>query len=308
MTDTARPAVPAPTSTTAGGTPPREVADFGSVHLEVTDLPRSTAFWTQVIGLVLRSEAADEVQLGTRADTLVTLHPGARTGFLQGHSGLYHLAVHPPTEADFARILLRLMRIGWQISPTDHIMSKAIYLLDPDGITVEITLETPERLLEAHFDGDAPYVVRRDGTRSNGREPLDVRAVLAALPDDDTSLPVPEGTKIGHVHLYVGDLAAAYGFYRTFGFNQAVWAPRFHMGDLGGGGAFNHRIAVNTRQGVGAPQSPAGTARMRAFTLRLDTQGRLDHVLGTVDGPIEETDGGYLLRDPSRNTLLLSAH
>lgn len=301
-------AKPEPFSMPTGRTLPGEVADFGAVHLEVTDLGRSSAFWTQVIGLVLRSESAEEVHLGTPEQTLVTLHPGAHTGFLQGHSGLYHLAVHPPSEADFARILLRLIRVGWQISPTDHIMSKAIYLLDPDGITVEITLETPERLLEAHFDGDMPYVVRQDGTRSNGREPLDVRAVLEALPDDDTSLPVPAGTKIGHVHLYVGDLQAAYDFYKTFGFNQAVWAPRFHMGDLGGGGAFNHRIAVNTWQGVGAPQSPEGTARMRAFTLRLDTHERLDHVLGTVNGPIEETQAGYLLRDPSLNTLLLSAH
>ncbi|PZF15540.1 glyoxalase [Curtobacterium sp. MCPF17_011] len=305
--DTSSDPHPAPNAA-APGTPDREVAEFGAVHLEVTDLGRSTAFWTDVIGLVLRSESQDEVELGTKARTLVTLHPGARTGFLQGHSGLYHLAVHPPTEADFARILLRLIRVGWQISPTDHVMSKAIYLLDPDGITVEITLETPERLRGFHFDDNGPYVLRQDGSRSNGREPLDVRTVLKALPDDDTALPVPEGTKIGHVHLYVGDLEAAYGFYRTFGFNQAVWAPRFHMGDLGGGGAFNHRIAVNTWQGVGAPQSPAGTARMRAFTLRLDTHERLDHVLGTVDGPIEESDAGFLVRDPSLNTLLLSAN
>lgn len=298
---------PDPTLTPAGSRPGQEIADFGAVHLEVTDLGRSTAFWTEVIGLVLRSESSTEVHLGTATSTLVTLHPGARTGFVQGHSGLYHLAVHPPTAADFARILLRLIRIGWQISPTDHIMSKAIYLLDPDGITVEITLETPERLLESVVEADSLYFVRRDGTRSSGRDPLDVRAALQALPDDDTSLPVPEGTRIGHVHLYVGDLAAAYDFYKSFGFNQALWAPRFHMGDLGGGGAFNHRIAVNTWQGVGAPQSPAGTARMRAFTLRLDTHERLDHVLGTVNSTITDADGGYLIRDPSENTLLVSA-
>ena len=298
---------PDPTLTPADSRPGQEIADFGAVHLEVTDLGRSTAFWTQIVGLVLRAETPTEVHLGTATSTLVTLHPGARTGFLQGHSGLYHLAVHPPTAADFARILLRLIRSGWEIAPTDHIMSKAIYLLDPDGITVEITLETPERMLEAIVDPDALYIVRRDGTRSNGREPLDVRAALQALPDDDTSQPVPEGTRIGHVHLYVGDLTAAYAFYKSFGFNQAMWAPRFHMGDLGGGGAFNHRIAVNTWQGIGAPQSPAGTARMRAFTLRLDTHERLDHVLGTVDSAINDSDGGYLIRDPSGNTLLVSA-
>ena len=285
---------------------PREIASFGAVHLEVTDLGRSTAFWREVIGLVVRSERTDEVHLGTDTDTLVILHPGAKSTFLQGHSGLYHLAVHPPTEADFARILLRLIRVGWHISPTDHIMSKAIYLLDPDGITVEITLETPERMLETVINDDAPHVVRRDGTLSNGREPLDVRAVLDTLPDDDTSTPVPTGTRIGHVHLYVGNLDAAYAFYKSLGFNQAVWAPRFHIGDLGGGGIFNHRIAVNTWQGQNAPQSPPGTARMRNFTLRLDTHERLDHVLGTINAPITEAYGGYLLRDPSENTILLA--
>jgi catechol 2,3-dioxygenase len=300
------PPLPASVVPTVTSPRAREVATFGAVHLEVTDLGRSTAFWREILGLTVRSEQADEVQLGTAADTLVTLHPGAETGFLQRHSGLYHLAIHPPTAADFARILWRLIRSGWQTSPTDHIMSKAIYLLDPDGITIEITLETPERMLRTVVDGDTPHVIRADGTVSNGREPLDLRKALEALPDEDTTVPMPVGTKIGHVHLYVGDLDAAYAFYQSFGFNQAVWAPRYHMGDLGGGGAFNHRIAVNTWQGVGAPQSPAGTARMRAFTLRLDTHERLDHILGTVQSPVEETHGGYVLRDPSQNTLLVS--
>jgi catechol 2,3-dioxygenase len=286
---------------------PREVATFGAVHLEVTDLGRSTAFWREVIGLEVRSESAAEVRLGTSAETLVVLHPGARSGFVQGHSGLYHLAVHPPTEPDFARILLRLIKVGWRIAPTDHVMSKAIYLEDPDGITVEITLETPERLREFVIDERSAHVVHRDGTRSTGRDPLDVRAVLDTLPDDDISRPVPLGTRIGHVHLYVGNLNEAYAFYQSFGFNRAVWAPRFHMGDLGGGGAFNHRIAVNTWQGENAPQSPAGTARMRNFTLRLDTAERLDRVLGTVQANIAEVEGGYLLRDPSKNAILLAS-
>ncbi|MFZ8758804.1 VOC family protein [Microbacterium sp. HMH0099] len=65
---------------------PAEVADFGAVHLEVTDLSRSTAFWTDVVGLTLRSETPEEVHLGTRSATLVTLHPGARTVFTRRHA------------------------------------------------------------------------------------------------------------------------------------------------------------------------------------------------------------------------------
>lgn len=283
----------------------REIATFGSVHLEVTDLQASTAFWRDIVGLDVRSTAPDAVEFGTGTDPLVTIHPGATSGFRQGHSGLYHLAIHPPTEPDFARILLRLARAGWPISPTDHVMSKSIYLLDPDGITVEITLETPERMRQFVVTDRGMHAVHVDGTVSSGRDPLDVRAVLATLTDDDTTLPVPVGTRIGHVHLYVGDLEAGYEFYRSLGFNPALWAPGFGLGDLGAGGFFNHRIAMNTWQGVGATPSPEGTARMRHFTVRFDTAERLDQALGVLH-QATETEDGYLTRDPSGNALLLA--
>jgi len=283
----------------------REIATFGAVHLDVTDLQRSTAFWQDVIGLAVRTTTANSVGLGTATETLVTIHAGAHAAFQQRHSGLYHLAIHPPSEPDFARILLRLARAGWRISPTDHVMSKAIYLLDPDGITVEITLETPWRMREMVLSDGGPHVVHTDGTISSGRDPLDVQAVLATLHDDDTTVPVPVGTRIGHVHLYVGDLDAAYKFYAGLGFNPALYAPRFGAGDLGAGGAFNHRIAVNTWQGQGAPQTPEGTARMRHFTIRLDSGERLDAALPTLSAATE-TDAGYLTRDPSGNAILLA--
>ncbi|MBX3093451.1 MAG: VOC family protein [Cryobacterium sp.] len=296
------------TTTTLGAVTnplPREIASFGAVHLDVTDLRRSTAFWQDVIGLTVRTTGATTVDLGTATETLVTIHSGATASFQQRHSGLYHLAIHPPTEPDFARILLRLARAGWRLSPTDHVMSKAIYLLDPDGITVEITLETPERMRETVMSDGAMHVVHSDGTISSGRDPLDVQAVLATLHDDDTSVPVPVGTRVGHVHLYVGDLDAAYQFYAGLGFNPALYVPRFGIGDLGAGGAFNHRIAVNTWQGQGAPQTPEGTARMRHFTIRLDTGERLEAALPTLT-KATETDVGYLTHDPSGNMILLA--
>lgn len=281
-----------------------DIATFGAVDLEVTDLSRSVSFWSDIVGLVIRAEAGTSAELGTATETLVRLHEVAHAGFQQRHSGLYHLAIHAPSEPDFARVLLRLIRARWPISPTDHIMSKAVYLLDPDGITVEITLETPERLSRFVFDTATPYVLDINGNRSSGRDRLDVRAVLETLTDDDTTRPVPDGTRVGHVHLYVGDLRAAYDYYRLFGFNEATWAPRFHMGDLGGGGAFNHRIAVNTWQGIGAPPSPDGTARMRHFTIRLDSRERLDRTLGLLPD-IAEVDQGYTTTDPSGNRILL---
>ena len=124
----------------------QELATFGAVHLNITNLQRSVSFWTDNIGMKVRNATAEYTELGTDKNTLVVLYPTAKTPFKNGYSGIYHLAIHPATEGEFARVLARLIAKRYPISPTDHTMSKAIYMTDPDGITVEITLETPERL------------------------------------------------------------------------------------------------------------------------------------------------------------------
>lgn len=278
---------------------------FGPVHLEVTNPERSAQFWQDIVGLELRGSGDAGVELGTSDETLVVLHGGARAPFQRGHSGLYHLAVHAPTEPDFARILARMLRRRYRIGPTDHIMSKAIYLKDPDGIEVEITLETPERLHAVRVEGGRPVVVAVDGTEHDGVEALDIQSVLRTLPAGDSEAPVAAATKVGHIHLYTANLAAAHDFYRSLGFEEAHYWPELRSADLGAGGAFRHRIAVNTWQGEGAPQSPAGTARMRHFTVRFESQALLDATLQSNPGA-EQRDDGYLLRDPAGNKLLLT--
>jgi catechol 2,3-dioxygenase len=283
---------------------PADKITFGAVHLDVTDLRRSTAFWRDVVGLVERSSDKGRVELGTADETLISLYGGARAGFQRGFSGIYHPAIHAPSEADFARIVLRLLRAGWQIAPTDHVFSKAIYLLDPDGITVEITLETPERMQSVQYGGRTMLVVDKDGIPRSGRDRLDLDALLQAIPGDDNAS-VVSGTRVGHVHLYGADVNASYEFYRGLGFNDGIYAPSFGAVDFGAGGAFNHRIGVNTWQGAGAPPAPEGTARMRHFTMRFDTAAHLDTALGNTPDPVQ-TEGGHLVKDPSGNTILLT--
>lgn len=294
---------PAPEAAFATTRPVREIATFGAVHLDITDRARSVAFWRDIVGLVVRNDA-ENVQLGTAEETLVTLHPVARAPFQSGHSGLYHLAIHPPTASEFGRILLRLIRSGWPISPTDHLMSKAIYLLDPDGITVEITLETPERMDKMLVDGPRNALLGVDGSLHGPAEPLDIPLALKALEDDDSSVPVPVGTKIGHVHLYVGDLDAAFDFYTSLGFNGALYMPAMQIADAGAGGQFNHRIAMNTWQGRNAPQAPEGTARMRNYTIRFDSEDRRFNAVANLDR-IEAVEGGHLAVDPSGNSVFI---
>src|SRR5579864_2861706 len=247
---------------------------MGEVHLDVTDVDRALSFWRDLIGLAVLTEHGDAVSLGVGDRTLLVLHPGAKRPVQRGHAGLYHVAIHLPNEPEFARVLARLIVARHPISPTDHIMSKAIYLHDPDRIMVELTLETPERVRKYGWDdaGGEPEIIDSDGRRRGGTEPLDVEQVLNTLADRDLEKPLPNGTKVGHVHLHVGDLSEAARFYRDeLGFIENTNIPFFQMADLYAGGTFPHRIALNTWQGQGATQPPAGTAGMRHFTIRYDS-------------------------------------
>jgi catechol 2,3-dioxygenase len=286
-----------------------EYATMGPVHLDVIDTDRSLLFWRDLIGLTLRATTNEVAELGTEEKALIFLHPGATQPHLSGYSGLYHVAVHLPDEPEFARVLARLIAARHPISPTDHIMSRAIYLNDPDRIMLELTLETPERVRKFEWDDAAgqPDIVDSDGRQRGGAEQLDVKEVLGHLQDRDLSRPLPHGTKIGHVHLHVGDLQDATRFYRDeLGFIANTNIPFFQMSDLYAGGRFPHRIALNTWQGIGVPQAPEGTAGMRHFTIRYDAKERLDGIVKRLSD-VEAREDGHLTHDPAGNAVLLTA-
>jgi catechol 2,3-dioxygenase len=285
-----------------------EYATMGEVHLDVIDVDRALRFWRDLIGLAVISEHDDAVELGAGGKTLLVLHPDAQRPVQRGHAGLYHVAIHLPSEPEFARVLARLIVARHPISPTDHIMSKAIYLHDPDRIMLELTLETPERVRKYGWDetGGGPEIIDSDGRRRGGTEPLDVEQVLNTLTDRDFDKPLPAGTKIGHVHLHVGDLAESARFYReNLGFLENTNIPFFQMADLYAGGTFPHRIALNTWQGLGAQQAPAGTAGLRHFVIRYDSPARLAEIVKGLPN-LERRAAGYLTHDPAGNAVLLT--
>src|SRR3984885_8864961 len=102
-----------------------ETIAHGTVHLDVTDLPRALAFWRDLLGLADLGEADGAARLGVGGRELIGLHPGAVRGPQRGHSGLYHVALHLPDEREFARVLARLAAARYPQAPTDHIFSKA---------------------------------------------------------------------------------------------------------------------------------------------------------------------------------------
>lgn len=277
---------------------------YGAIHLEITSLERSLTFWRDLIGLeeIARSEGA--ATLGTGGRALLVLHETASQPLARGHAGLYHLAIHLPDPVEFARIVVRLAQHRVPQSPTDHVFSKATYLYDPDGIMLELTLETPERFGSIEITPGSVVMYDNEGRRRSPTDALDVAAAVAPLAGGDPDGPLPAGTYLGHVHLHVPDLQRAYSFYRdVLGFEEHAYMAAIGMADLGAGGVFPHRIAANIWNGPQAQPAPEGTARMRAVELLVRDGGRLQGIADHASTEI--ADGVLRLEDPAGNRFLV---
>ena len=188
-------------------------------------------------------------------------------------------------------------------------MTKTTYLDDMEGNGIELYTESPEDGTWTMKDGT--FETRRaDGSWSDGREPLDVDALLSHLREDDRiDVPIPTQTRIGHVHLHVRNVEEALDFYHgLLGFDIMGHAKNFRMGFVSAGG-YHHHIGLNTWQGEGAPPPPADALGLRHFTVDLLDQKALDEVITRVDNAgvaSNQTEVGLLLQDPSQNGVLLT--
>src|SRR5512141_207749 len=180
---------------------------IGRVRLQVSDLKRSISYYETVLGMRVLRQSAGSAEMGPHGEdrTLIELSEksGARQVPRRGLLGLYHFAVLLPDRSALGRFIAHLAEIGAYAGMSDHLVSEAVYLTDPDGLGIEVYADRP-----------------RGAWRHEGRqlvmatEPLDVEdLVRAAGPGKWTGMPA--GTVIGHVHLFVGDLEAAAAFYHA---------------------------------------------------------------------------------------------
>jgi catechol 2,3-dioxygenase len=281
----------------------------GSVHLSVTDGERALAFYRDVLGLTPLSVESDQIRLGAGERELVVLHPGAERPVVEGRTGLYHLAIVVPHRRELARVIARLMTKRYPNSPTDHTMTKSDYLWDPDGNGIEVYAETPEDGTWT-FDDDSFGAIDSQGNRRSGRDPIDLDELFGELrPDDRLDAPIPEGSKMGHVHLHVRDVDEALRFYHDLiGFDLTGRSRRFAAAFVSAGG-YHHHLGLNMWAGAGAPPAPAGSAGLRHFTIELPTTGDLAEVKGRLTaGGVEVepgSDADLWIVDPSGNKVLL---
>ena len=224
----------------------------GRVDLSVSDLERSLDYYRGAIGLDVLKRDHGEALLGAGDTELLRLveEPGARPA--DGYSGLFHFALLVPSREDLAGWLHHAIRDRVALTgASDHYVSEALYLRDPDHHGIEIYADRPRELWEGHVD--------RLGTW-----PLDIDDLLASRAEPAVELPA--GTRMGHVHLRVSDVPETIDFYtQTVNLDLMV-----RLGDQAAfmsAGGYHHHLGANTWESSGAPQAPEGTARLLRFTI-----------------------------------------
>jgi catechol 2,3-dioxygenase len=278
---------------------------MGAVDIAVTDADRALRFYRDYVGLTPVPGDGPEIRMGAAGRELVVLHPGAERPVVPRTSGLYHLAILVPDRRELARVIGRLSRLRWDQYPTDHVMTKANYLWDPDGNGIEIYTESPEDGTMGFANGTF-VAYDKDGRERSGRDPIDMEELFSHLQaGDPLDAPMPSGTKMGHVHLHVADVDDALRFYHDLvGFDVIGHIPSVGFVSAGG---YHHHLGLNEWAGRGAPPAPPGSAGLRSFTVELPARSDLEGVVGRLEhGEVRvvEEDGGFVAVDPSANRVI----
>ncbi|MDQ3993085.1 MAG: VOC family protein [Actinomycetota bacterium] len=270
----------------------------GAVHLTVGDVERSIAFYDTTLGLSVLDRGTGRVSLGADDELLVLYEqPGARPA--HGYTGLFHYALLVPDRRSLAAWLALALRERVPLQGlSDHYVSEAIYLADPDGHGIEIYCDRPREVWEGQ-------VWERLTTF-----PLDVDDLLSEVDDAGTPFEgLPAATRMGHVHLRVADVPETVAFYRdVLGFE--LTAQLGSQAAFFAAGGYHHHVGANTWQSAGAPPPPPGHAALRHATIILPDAAERDRLTARVSaaGRDPEQHGDALLvRDPSGNALVLKA-
>ena len=274
---------------------------IGKVRLRVADVDDLTAFYERVVGLRAVERGGGLVRLGSEGgEPLIELVSAPDGVPAPGFStGLFHFAILVPDRAELARSLRRIAETGWRLTgASDHLVSEALYLRDPEGNGIEIYRDRPRD----RWDRD-------NGELRMATLPLDLDGVLGEIDaGDEPPNGMPAGTTMGHVHLQVADIPAAEGFYNgAIGLDVMV---RSYPGALFlSAGGYHHHLGLNTWQSQGAPPPPEGALGLDRYELTLPSEAAVDEAaeaLGEQGDPVRVEDG-VLARDPSGNRVLLTA-
>ena len=275
---------PSSTVTFANRTPLR----IGAVGLKARDLSRLTDFYSDAIGLHVIDRDSKTARLGAGGVTLLELeHAPIAKPDDSRTAGLFHTAFLQPTRADLARWLVHAANTRVPLSgASDHLVSEAIYLDDPEGNGIEVYRDRmPE---EWRWSGDRIQMAT---------DRLDLEN-LAADAGNTAYEGAPEGLRIGHIHLRVGNLAPTQQFYGTIGLD-----PTSGRGGalFMSSGRYHHHVGTNVWQSAGAGMRDDDRAGLSWFAIEAaDAAEREKAVsrLKTAGIALSDSARGPEARDP----------
>ncbi|WP_424014335.1 VOC family protein [Halorubrum xinjiangense] len=279
----------------APGTPGRSLPDrtrIGRAALRVADLDETTAFYRDVVGLAVLDRTDGRAALGVDGTPLLVLERDAdRPARSRTDAGLFHTAFRVPSRAALGEALGRV-RERWRLDgASDHLVSEALYLDDPEGNGVEIYRDRPRE----------EWPTDDDGTVRMATDPLDIEGVAAAASGSNIVDRAPAGTDVGHMHLEVTSLSAFEAVYVDgLGFDVGMSGPDVRFVAAGG---YHHHLGANTWRGRTTPAAGRGLAWFEVVvpdTAALEaTRTRLDAVAadGDVEFAVEGREDGFAVTD-----------
>lgn len=276
-----------------------------SVHLTVSDLDRATHFYEERIGLVRheldrgadRREGATAA-MGVAGRTLLILHESRNAQRPRRTTGLYHFAILVPSRVELSRAFRHLIETRTPMQGySDHAVSEALYLADPDGNGIEIYRDRPRE--------QWPFV---DGALQMDSRPLDVENLIGEPDSSPAWTGMSAGTRIGHIHLHVGHLEEGERFYRdALGFDLIMrYAGTASFLSAGG---YHHHVAINTWAGQGAPTPPPGAIGLHHFVIAVPTREALAAVGRNLAATATTFTGGddhIEVSDPAGNRIVVT--
>ncbi len=274
-------------------------AYVGQAHLVVQDLASVSAFYQKIIGLsVLETSPSGEV-LGAGGKPLLTLTTGQNTTRAPGGAaGLFHTAFLMPTRSDLALWLTHVANNNVALQgASDHLVSEAIYLADPEGNGIEVYRDrTPQE-----------WSYQADGTISMSTLRLNLQELYDSAPKA-TFAKAAEDTAIGHIHLQVGNIPEADAFYQDV-LGLKIMA-RYPGASFFGSGAYHHHVAANIWNSRGAQARQDTMTGLSGYSLKFNEKAALDTAIAALERmeiATERQSDGIALKDPWGIGLKLSA-
>lgn len=276
----------------------KPVTYVGEVGLKVMDLEGMVQFYTETIGFELLSKSDTTAALGIEGKTLLNLETFEGVEPKTGrYAGLYHFAILLPSRKELGKILVHLHNNGVRLGSSDHLVSEALYLSDPEGNGIEIYRDRePEQ-----WDWDGEEV-------KMAVDPLDAQGVVqAAIDSGEVWTGMPADTVMGHIHLHISNMAQTQKFYVDgLGFEvlTSMGAQAMFLGDQ----KYHHHIGVNVWNGIGIPALPEKTAGLHYYTLVMADEAKQAEVAARLQqlGTKVENRGDYMeTQDPAGNWIRL---